>query len=254
MKVMYWNCTTPASAGNQFVNEKLAIQGAIVQTIDPDILCLDEVSAGVFDGPSANTFSTNHLNGAYGNPSVIVNPGIHLNTVAYSKGGTSDVKMEQGLPTDKWNSQGTKRDLTRCLFRHGTRDVAVWFLHANASRSGGNLATALACDSVKNKYCCVIGDFNYPIGHVDGATTVAPKVDQFNFTQWRTNPYGSANAPGPNPPLKYDPNAIIDFAIFEGKALKLTAIDTIGHLNANQQRLIFRYFDHFPIAYDITTL
>lgn len=255
MRVMYWNCTAPGG-GNTLSNQtKLDFIKQVVTAVNPDILCLDEMSQSVGDVNSAKDFARNYLNGGltFTDPKVSVNPGYHLNSVCYTNSDSGGVVKNVGLPNNNWSGDKTKRDLMRCKFKLKSKDVYLFFLHANASPSGGKHAVGLAADDTDdNEYWIFMGDFNCPIKHAVGA--VAPKVGISNFTQWNRNDYGSVTVPGSSPPVKFDPHDMIDYAICDGSEISLTAVDTLYNFNNDDKRKMIVYFDHFPISYDIAVL
>ncbi|MBV8225242.1 MAG: endonuclease/exonuclease/phosphatase family protein, partial [Verrucomicrobia bacterium] len=249
MKVMYWNCTAPSNGQSLFDQEKRQLIAIVVRALAPDLLCLDEFSKGVVDTNSADNFARNELNGAgvkYTSGEVIVNPGVHLNTVTFFKRKSPIAfAFSQGIPDKRWATGLTIRDLTKCSYNEGGRDISIWFIHANASTAGGHEAVSLAWKSVENKYQAIIGDFNCPIGHVNKGA-VKPSVALYWFTQWKRNDYGSMEVPGGNPPQKIDPHDTIDYGIADAKALRLFPDDAIFLLKDKQMRKLFLNFDHFP--------
>jgi len=255
MRVMYWNCTAPGSGNNSFNQDKLDFIQQVVTAVDPDILCLDEVSQSVGDINSAKSFANEYLNKnlKFTEPKVSVNPGYHLNSVTYSKSDVTGVNKGVGVPNKNWSSNKTKRDLTRCKFNLKQKDVYLFFLHANASPSGGKHAVELASDDIgDNEYWIFMGDFNYPIGKA--ANAVTPKVGVSGFTQWNRNDYGSVTVPNSMPPVKFTPHDIIDYAICDSNEVSLTPVDTLNNFSDDDKRKMIVYFDHFPIAYDIDVL
>jgi endonuclease/exonuclease/phosphatase family metal-dependent hydrolase len=257
MRVMYWNSTAPAWGGGTQAELKQEVIQAIVKQVQPDVVCLDEVSASIDDTQAMDSFATNVLNtnsGKYESGNLVGNPGAHLNTATWVKEGFSYKNIQEGLPKATWDTDKTKRNLTRVQFRQSQKDISIWFLHANASKSGGATAVELAALSVKGTYQAILGDFNCPIGDVKYGTAVAPLVGKCQFTQWKTDDFGTTIVPGTNPPKKFTPHGMIDFAMVEGKFLSLKPVDTIGHLKDEDLREVILRFDHFPIAYDIAVV
>lgn len=250
MRVLYWNCTSPGLGGNSFASAKKAVIGAVVRAMAPDVVCLDEMSAGIDDSASAQTYATNVLNGAaisFTAGTVVTNSGVHLNSATWIRDGFADVKKnDSGLPSTKWNTDRTKRDLTLVQAASNSGDIKVWFLHANASPSGGKAAARLADINSDCTRMVFIGDFNCPIA--DALSTVAPNVGGHNFTQWKRHEHGKAKVPNRNPPVKYDPHDIIDYAICDSAKIKVTAVDSVTQF-ALLDFII--HFDHFPVVYDI---
>lgn len=252
MKVLYWNCTSPGLGGNSFAKAKKDFIGEVVRTLDPDVVCLDEMSAGISDDSAADRYATNVLNGAsvsYETGIVVENPGVHLNTSTWIKEGFAFKKIESGLPSMKWNTDKTKRDLTKVDCKVGTKDTAVWFLHANASASGGKAAANLAGINSDGTRMIFIGDFNCPIGKALSA--VSPNVGGHNFTQWKRDAHGHASVPGRTPPVKYEPHDIIDYAICDQAKVTIAAVDSVGLFGADGFLNFIVNFDHFPVVYDI---
>jgi endonuclease/exonuclease/phosphatase family metal-dependent hydrolase len=244
---MYWNCTSP-SEGTGFKQEKLDFIKQVVQAIAPDILCLDEVSKRVHNQHDAKEFARNNLNGgvAYDRGKVSPNPGSHLNAVAWAKANVP-ATMAVGLPVKAWDSSATKRDTVSVKVRIGMNEAKIFFLHANASSFGGKTAVGLAHDNVDNSWNVFIGDFNCPINKARRAT--APAVNGHNFTQWKRDDFGSKTVPNRQPPMKYNPHYIIDYAIAETANITLTAVDAVRAFPLHE---FIGQFDHFPVAYDLT--
>jgi len=78
--------------------------------------------------------------------------------------------IETGVPKEKWASDDTKRDLTKCRYKAGIKEITIRFLHANASKKNGRKAANFAARTVDNKYQAFIGDFDCPIGQVNNHT------------------------------------------------------------------------------------
>jgi hypothetical protein len=251
---MYWNCTSPGLGGNRFAEEKKSVITTVVNHFAPDVLCLDEMSASISDDASANSYASNYLDGpgqSYSSGVVVENPGVHLNTSTWIKDGTAYKDVTSGLPSAKWDSDRTKRDLSRVQYSAGSKNVSIWFLHANASRSGGLTAAGYATAGARGTRNVFIGDFNCPIADA-GGFAVAPAINGMNFTQWRTDlAFGSAHLGGFNPPIKFDPHGIIDYAICDPAFVTLTAQDTVNPFDRQHLRNYIVYFDHFPIVYDL---
>lgn len=253
MKLMYWNCTSPGLGGNSFARAKKEFIGEVVRRLDPDYLCLDEMSGGVSDASSSDRYATNVLNGpgvSYSSGAVSVNPGVHLNTATFIKDGVTQKHFQVGLPSQQWGTDRTKRDLTKCPFRIGMKDYAVWFLHANASASGGLAAARLADTNADGTTSIFIGDFNCPIGNAQGA--VAPDLGGHAFSQWTRGEFGTAEVPRRRPPLKYTPNSVIDYAICDGAKVRIQALDSVGLFGDDGLLSFIRDFDHFPVLYEVT--
>lgn len=250
MRVLYWNCTSPGLGGDSFARAKKTFIGNVVRAMTPDIVCLDEVSAGISDTVSAQTYATNVLNGAtisFKPGTVVTNSGVHLNSATWTREGFADAKRtDSGLPSTKWNTDQTKRDLSLVNVSSPPNDTKVWFLHANASPSGGKAAARLADTNADGTRMVFIGDFNCPIA--DALSTVAPNVAGHNFTQWKRHEHGKATVPNRIPPVKYDPHDIIDYAICDSKKIKVTAVDSVSQFALLD---FIVHFDHFPVVYDI---
>lgn len=250
MRILYWNCTSPGLGGGSVAWAKKDMIGEVVRAVDPDVVCLDEMSVGVSDTLGADSYAINVLDGpgvAFETAVVVVNPGVHLNSVTWVKEGYVIKNAASGLPSSKWNTDKTKRDLTRIKATVGTKEAIVWFLHANASASGGKAAARLADTNADDTRNVFVGDFNCPIGDAQGA--VAPAVNGHNFTQWKRDEHGKRSVPGRNPPMKYDPHAIIDYAICDRKKITIAAVDAVG---GHELADFIRSFDHFPVAYELT--
>ncbi len=252
MRVLYWNSTSPGLVRNAFAEAKKKVIGKIVRKLDPDVVCLDEMSAGVRDDATAASYATNVLNGnsvSYVTGTVVANPGVHLNTSTWVKEGVAFRKIDSGLPSTKWDTELTKRDLTRFDCKVGQKDTAVWFLHANASSSGGRVAARLADINSAGTRMIFIGDFNCPIG--DALSAVAPDVGGHPFTQWKRDPHGHVSVPGRTPPVKYDPHGIIDYAVCDQAKVRIEAVDSVRRFGDEGLLNFIVNFDHFPVAYEI---
>jgi hypothetical protein len=197
MIVMYWNCTCPMNQTNRFSIDKRDFIGKIVNGVKPDLLCLDEFSEQVNDNASAGGFAVNHLDGKYEGKAVVINPGTHLNSVTFLSKKTEFAfqYIETGVPKEKWASDDTKRDLTKCRYKAGIKEITIWFLHANASKKNGRKAANFAARTVDNKYQAFIGDFNCPIGQVNNYTVEPGLRREFRFTQWNVDPFGKKRFP-----------------------------------------------------------
>jgi endonuclease/exonuclease/phosphatase family metal-dependent hydrolase len=226
---------------------------ALVGAFKPDILCLDEVSAGVSDALAAQTFASNYLTGpglTYDAGAVSPNPGAHLNGATFAKSGSALVKHEVGIPSTDWDTHKTKRDTLRITFQvpQASSAVQVFFVHANASYHGAE-AAALACKHVaKNPFSAFMGDFNHPVDQAEGA--VPPEVRGLKFTQWKVNLHGTKVVPGPsrNASTRFTPHDRIDYAI-PGRGLQLKPVDLLRHLTEDELGELILNFDHFPVAY-----
>lgn len=253
MKLMYWNCTSPGLGGTSFAEAKKEFIGEVVRTLDADYVCLDEMSGGISDTDASDRYATNVLDGpgvSYASGAVSVNPGVHLNTATFVKEGTSHKKFQIGLPSKQWDTERTKRDLTKCPFSIGTKEYAVWFLHANASASGGQQAARLADTNADGTNWIFLGDFNCPISAAPGA--VAPNLGGYRFSQWKRHDFGSAQVPNHQPPMRYDPHNIIDYAICDARKVRIRALDSVGLFGAAGFLSFIRHFDHFPVLYEVT--
>jgi hypothetical protein len=182
--------------------------------------------------------------------------GRHLNSVTFSnKKSKVDYRaIETGVPKSTWASDDTKRDLTKCSYKEGIKDISIWFLHANASRKNGRKAAGFAARTVDTKYQAFIGDFNCPIDQVQNHAVRPGLRTGFAFTQWKTNLFGSRivpGVPGSHPAQKYDPQGIIDFAIADDRALNFIPTALLGILAEEDLGFLMLNFDHFPIAYSV---
>jgi len=267
MRIMYWNCTTPSGADNTFSAAKLkAIQDRVL-TLQPHVLCLDEVSALVTD---ANDFAAKYLNSAaltYKAGPVIKNDGVHLNTVAFylqpPASASAAPKFDVGIPQETWANEQTKRDLIRVYWLAGTSPVTLWFLHANASKSGGQTALDRAAKATSQKYAAFIGDFNTGCVARSDATTVAPTVGKYGFSQWKSEvrPAGGSgtmaglvDVPGSSTYMvRPNPSGFIDFAVANKAGMALTPVDSLGSITEETLRTIMLGCDHFPIVFDVAT-
>jgi hypothetical protein len=225
----------------------------LVSTSSHDLLCLDEFSEQVNDNNSADNFATNHLNGLYQAKAVVVNLGVHLNSVTFinKKSAVTYKAIETGVPKQKWASEDTKRDLTKCSYRDGTRDISIWFLHANASRKNGKKAANYAARTVVDMRQAFIGDFNCSIDDVQRHAVRPGLRADLQFTQWSKDDHGARNVPGKHPGKKYNPHNIIDFAIADRNALNFFPTVFLSILPDDDLGFLILNFDHFPIAYDV---
>lgn len=270
MKVMYWNCTAPASGGT-FPVEKVNAIAERIRRHQPDIVCLDEMSGAVTDVAKANTWLGTMatppgglvIATAYQALDVNVNPGIHLNTVILVKTSlAAAVKVQIGLPGVVWDSDGTKRDLLRAQYtdRATARIVNLWFIHANASPSGGSTAVRFAAQYLAQHTNDVfIGDFNNrtPLNDIGKARMTRPVVGTCGYTQWQRSAYKN-DGPAIGVGMYAKPGGMIDFALSTGApTVTVTALDALDGLASsttadNSPEYIQKTFDHFPIVYSIS--
>ncbi|WP_128598630.1 endonuclease/exonuclease/phosphatase family protein [Paraburkholderia kirstenboschensis] len=207
MNVMYWNCTAPG-AGGSFSAEKVDAIGQRIAALQPDIICLDEMSALITGALTAdrrlNSMKTSegapaNLSETYAAVNVNVNPGAHLNTAIFVRKTLlpAVVKVAIGLPQAKWDSDNTKRDLVRAQYMDSQthRIVSIWFLHANASqRNGAKAASFAAQDVTAANNDIFIGDFNVnaPDLHLyPKAVQTKPALDGYTYSQWAKSAYSN---------------------------------------------------------------
>ena len=178
MRIMYWNATTPADGTSPPSQNKLNTIHAAVGLAMPDVLCLDETSVNIKDKVSADAFAQTNLkftvggvNYGYYALGVIANMGTHLNQAVFAKGKVSGARtieinsaiFKSGIPDADWDTDLTKRDLSFVDYGGGTTRIRIWFLHANASDTGGTTAVRLVRDFLLNNKSgptLFIGDFN----------------------------------------------------------------------------------------------
>ncbi len=270
MRILYWNCTAPSGTTDSvFADDKCNLIGEIIRRVNPDIVCLDEVSFKISDTATATAFATKFINkdGYACTPTAItINPGYHLNTIVFVKDGSVKMTCAVGIPTEAWNTDGTIRDLARIQLSEAgnARTLNLWCLHANASGKGGKTAVALVAPALKDNYAVFMGDFNASPTDADTvlaatlpkAKAVRPVIGAFTFSQWKADDYGSFAIPGTSG-KKCKPNdkGFIDFAL-ASPAMTVTAVDSLkkaSDATGASDDLIRRLLlagDHFPIAFD----
>lgn len=275
MRVLYWNCTTPGEGDNTFSAAKIAMIAARVVALKPDIVCLDEVSEKLNTVAMAQTYANGNgvapapFGATYTAKSVSPNPGTHLNQVVYfANAAQPGLKVAEGIPDSKWDDDKTRRNLSRVTWQDKgtTRLIYIWFLHANASDSGGKLAVELALAATKGVNAVFIGDFNSPA--LDAVVTardytkcvgvppVAPSVKGVAYTQWSRTLSGMQSVAdykitGTTYDFKPSPKGCIDFALASG-LVNVVAADALAGLSADEIGQLMMNMDHFPVLYDIT--
>jgi endonuclease/exonuclease/phosphatase family metal-dependent hydrolase len=278
MNVMYWNCTAPA-AGGLFSKEKVDTIGQRIAALQPDIICLDEVSALITGTLSADAW-LNTMNTAAGGPAnlgatyaaadVNINPGVHLNTAIFLKKATAGAaKVDIGLPQAKWDSDNTKRDLVRVQYsdRQTGRIVSIWFLHANASQTNGARAAAFAAQDVTAANNDVfIGDFNVNAPNLQAspkALQTEPNLNGYTYSQWTKQQSNENGATQIGISVFAKPNGLYDYALSNSsgtvKVAGLNSLAGLTHMTDinkdyrnDTPEFIQRTFDHFPVLFQIT--
>ncbi len=286
-RIMYWNCTASGSPVTVFNHDKLELIRNRVAAVNPDVLCLDEVSRLVVDSKtqttgkqiSAQDWQRAYLNDQWDELAVSVNPGVHLNGVVFCRRGASGIACNVGIPDIKFDSENTKRDLLRVTLNsrgsdsYGnptSKDVFIWFLHANASASSGEIAVKLALAALGGNYAMFVGDFNFPFADpsaADAAAKVkgtAPLIGKMRltgwtgkkaFTQWTSSDsrlkQGDDSEQIPGLSRWITPNGTIDYALHL-KGLNVSPFDSMAGMNDAALTTVFQNFDHFPIAYDVS--
>lgn len=277
MRVMYWNCTTPALGDTTFNEKKIAMISARILAIKPDIVCLDEVSEKLNNQAQAQNYADAYTTppaatafGAYYKAiAVNANPGTHLNQAVYLANGAAKCAGDVGIPNADWGGDKTKRNLTRVTWQDAKasgRMIYIWFLHANASESGGKLAVDLALTAMKGTSAVFIGDFNNSglraIETAKGYSKsfavlpITRSVADVAYTQWsraETGPQSVAayKIIGTTNDFKPSPSGCLDFALGSG-LIKVAPVDALVGLDDAAVGQLMMNMDHFPIAYDIT--
>lgn len=276
MRVMYWNCTTPALGDTTFNAAKVAMISARILAVKPDIICLDEVSEKVNNKDQAQIYANGSAAAAAGTAfgsfykaaAVNLNPGTHLNQAVFIANETVKCATDVGIPNEDWGGDKTKRNLTRVTWQDKAsgRSIYIWFLHANASESGGKLAVDLALTAMKQTSSVFIGDFNNSglkaIDTAKGYTKsfavlpIARSVADVAYTQWSralTGPQSVAayKIAGTTNDFKPSPSGCLDFALGSG-LIKVASVDAMAGLDDAAVGQLMMNMDHFPIAYDIT--
>lgn len=269
MRVMYWNCTAPAGTigaggalvpGGAFSNLKAASIGARVNALLPDVVCLDEMTMKVVDVATGTQWAQQANMKDYTCAGVVLNPGSHLNTAVFIRAGVSVTVIADGIPGLAWDKEDTKRNLVRAQFtdKKTARTLSVWFLHANASGSGGAAAYQKCGAFVANGKSndVFIGDFNYSSAATSGTTAITfPKIGAYKFSQWSrlgSNEGGALIQIGAG--IFAKPGGMIDFALSFGGSQPTTVpnpIDSIADLNEDGIKGLMNDFDHFPILYNV---
>lgn len=255
------------AGGEKFADEKIKFAVARVKYLNPDILCLDEVSSNIGNPADAQAWADKYLLGAgagaqgYIACGVVPNPGTHLNTVVFCKAGVKVAVTDDVIPAKEWDTDRSKRNLIRVMYtdRATTRQVGVWFLHANASTFGGKTAVDLVAQwvSVHNNDV-VIGDFNNlsPTAPKN-LTIVPPIVGKLTYSQWSVTPYSQDGAPV-GVSMYAKSGGLLDYALLNAsKTVLATPVDslaglTTGLTDANGVPFLQKTFDHFPVVYDLT--
>ncbi len=148
-----------------------------------------------------------------------------------------------------------------------TYDLAIWGIHANASRQGGRTAVAYAHSNLKiNTKNLIGGDFNCPYTYAAAvkrhAKVCRPQSWEGNdllFSQWKKE-FGRGINP-PNAALhlqtlktglltpKPNPNGVIDYVLF-GTSRAVAAAPNCG-----SEALwvdVLKNFDHCPVVYNVS--
>jgi endonuclease/exonuclease/phosphatase family metal-dependent hydrolase len=239
-----------------------------IAAVAPDFVCLDEMSGAVNDLTAANAYAAAAgFGGAYTARVVSQNPGSHLNMVVFKSNAAKDLKTDEGIPNDAWGGDKTKRNLVRLSWSdpRTARPLYAWFLHANASSSGGKLAVELALDVMKGASCVFIGDFNNAGAKavevartVKDAFAVMPitaSAKGVPFTQWTHGVRSLQSDPalqivGTGHDFVPNPNGCIDFALGSG-LIQCVAVNALVGLSAADVGQIMMNIDHFPVAFDV---
>ena len=275
MRVLYWNCTSPGGADNTFAEAKIAMIAARIVALKPDIVCLDEVSEKLNTVAMAQAYANGYgvapaaFGASYTAKSVSLNPGTHLNqAVFFANAAPAGLKVAEGIPDSQWDDDKTRRNLSRVTWQEPKtlRLIYIWFLHANASDSGGKLAVELALTATKGVNAVFIGDFNSSAlnavvtardySKCVAVPPVAPGVKGVAFTQWSRALSGVQSVAdykitGTTYDFKPSPKGCIDFALASG-LVDVVAADALAGLNANEVGQLMMNMDHFPVLYDIT--
>ena len=263
---MYWNSTMPAGGG-RFAVEKIRFSVSRVKHLMPDILCLDEFSSNIKDVAVAQAWADKYFLGAgagaldYKACAVVLNAGTHLNTVVFCKASAKVIVTGEVIPAKEWDTDRTKRNLVRVKYTDQvtTRQVGVWFLHANASTFGGKTAVELVAQHVRvYNNDVIVGDFNNPNPTAPRNLSIAvPIFGGLKYSQW-TVTKSSIDGAQIGDSMYVKSGGLLDYALLNAsKTIVATAVDSLDGLtnglnDANSVPYLQKTFDHFPITYDLT--
>lgn len=230
----------------------------------PDLLCLEEDSfASTGTGPAqlatlAGMTYVNHVQTLDKDDQPC-----GKNLVALGK--TKDAFAAQALQFPTFGVGDARRMLLKVTMP-ATPSFSLWIIHANASKSGGDVAAAAVkthLASEAGKGAVVGGDFNHAFeGAANWKTCVAPiawdAAKTSLFTQWNTKGNSFPQTDQDYAALMLDkskgvinltlkPFGVIDYAARgDGRSLK-----ALPSMTYDQWGAIIRNFDHAPVLYEV---
>jgi hypothetical protein len=229
----------------------------------PDLLCLEEDSfASGAGGPAALEGLTGMTYINHVETLNINDQPCGKNLVALSK--VKDAFAARPLQFPEFGVGDARRMLLKVTTKDPA-DLALWVIHANASKSGGNVAAAAVktyLGKAAGSTAVVGGDFNHAFEGAGWAASVAPHAwdaaSSSKFTQWNQEANSFPKTDADYAALMLDkakgvlnigvkPGMIIDYAAC-GAGRTLTALPSMTY---SQWATIICNFDHAPVLFQV---